>query len=118
MAEKMLGGTRAARAVQTEIANPLPKTGAVCAQWIRCGRPACRCDRGELHGPYHYLFWRERGRLRKRYVRLADVGAVRAELEERARHRWLQRLAKEEWRRIWREQTASLQEYERWLKKP
>lgn len=52
----------------TETWKPLPKNAAVCAQFVRCGRLPCRCDTGRLHGPYWYLFWRERGRLRKRYV--------------------------------------------------
>jgi hypothetical protein len=96
----------------------LPKTGTLCAQMVRCGKPDCRCTRGQPHGPYHYLFWRQRGRLRKRYVRLADVERVRAELRERAEHRWLRRLAQKEWRKLWREQTAGLREYDRWLKRP
>ena len=60
----------------------LPKTAALCAQWVRCGKPGCRCARGELHGPYHYLFRRERGRLVKRYVRCADVAEVSRELAQ------------------------------------
>ena len=57
----------------------LPKTlaGIVCQQWVRCGRTRCRCGRGELHGPYHYRFWREGGRLRKAYVRPAELEQVR-----------------------------------------
>ena len=63
----------------------LPKTipdklpGAVCAQYVRCGKPDCKCARGELHGPYWYRFWREDGcKLHKQYVRKADLEAVRA----------------------------------------
>jgi hypothetical protein len=66
----------------SEFGRTLPKRGALCAQWKRCGRPACRCVGGQFHGPYHYLFWREDGRLRKRYVRQADVDAVRASTAE------------------------------------
>ena len=76
----------------------LPKTGAVCAQWVRCGRLGCRCSDGQLHGPYHYLFWREGRRLRKRYIRKGDAQAIRAaydELREKARAR--RRSAKEAW---------------------
>jgi hypothetical protein len=75
--------------------EPLPKTlpGAVCAQWVRCGRPNCRCARGELHGPYAYHFVRHNGRLRKRYVRQAEADGVRAACEARRRR---QELA--EWR--------------------
>ena len=65
-------------APDTKHQKPLPKKGAVCIQWVRCCQPGCRCARGKLHGPYHYLFWREGGRLRKRYVRLADVAAAKS----------------------------------------
>ena len=44
---------------------------------------------GQLHGPYHYRFWREGGRLRKQYVRMADVAMVRTACDE---HRNAQRL--------------------------
>ena len=114
--EKMLGARSAPPAVRPEVAETVPKAGALCAQWKRCGSAGCRCARGELHGPYWYVFWRERGHLRKRYVRLADVEAVGAELRGRQEFRWLTRLATKEWRRLWREQTASLREYSKWLK--
>ena len=83
--------------------NPLPKTdapddlpGVVLAERKRCGKANCRCRSGEeadLHGPYFYRYWRQGGRLRKAYVPLRRVDAVRAacqrrqerEREERAR---------------------------------
>ena len=62
-----------------EIAESLPKMlpGAVCVQWKRCGKSACRCAAGKEHGPYFYRFFREAGRLRKAYVRKADLDRVR-----------------------------------------
>jgi hypothetical protein len=83
--------------------EPLPKTlpGVVCAQRVRCGKPGCRCADGQGHLAY-YRFWREGGRLRKRYVRRADLTAVRAACEARQRERrelaeawqqWLQLVA-------------------------
>lgn len=34
-------------------------------EMVRCGRATCRrCP----HGPYWYAYWRERGRLRSRYI--------------------------------------------------
>lgn len=65
--------------VPTENAETLPKTlpGVVCAQWRKCGKAGCRCARGDLHGPYFARFWRQGGRLRKAYVRKADVEDVR-----------------------------------------
>jgi hypothetical protein len=67
----------------------LPKTlpGVVCQQWVRCGRPGCRCARGHLHGPYYYYFSRVNGRLRKRYLRPADLELVRAAGQARQEQR-------------------------------
>lgn len=71
------------RQPKTEI--PLPKTppgevlaGAVCAQYKRCGKPNCRCARGQLHGPYFYRFRWRGGRVTKEYVPLPRVEEVRA----------------------------------------
>ncbi len=78
----------------TKQRKTLPKMlpGAVCRQWKRCGKPGCRCAHGALHGPYHYRFWREGGRLRKAYVKSADVPAVRAACDD---YRERQRLFRE-----------------------
>lgn len=95
----------------------LPKTAAVslCVQWKRCGKPNCRCAAGNPHGPYWYLFWREDGRLTKRYVRRDDVAVVRGTLAEHRQRRWLHR---EEHRRslsVWREHVEGVRECERRL---
>lgn len=59
------------------IPNKLP--GTVLPQYVRCGKSGCKCARGELHGPYWYRFWHQDGyKLRKEYVRKADLEAVRA----------------------------------------
>jgi hypothetical protein len=96
--------------VRTKTSETLPKTlpGAVCQQWVRCGRPGCRCARGGLHGPYLYRFWREGGRLRKEYVRRPDVGRVRAQCQARRRAR--QELA--DWHGAWRQMVAQVREVE------
>lgn len=66
------------------IPDKLP--GVVCAQYIRCGKPNCRCARGELHGPFYYRFWRDHnGRQHKVYVRKADLEKVRNACEARQR---------------------------------
>ena len=51
--------------MQTDNAKMLHKMlpGVVCPQWVRCGRPNCRCSKGQPHGPYFYRFWREGGKL-------------------------------------------------------
>jgi hypothetical protein len=58
--------------------------GAICAQFVRCGKAGCKCSRGELHGPYYYRFTREGGRLRKSYVPKSKAGAA---LDEQRKER-------------------------------
>jgi hypothetical protein len=73
---------------------------------VRCGAGGCRCARGELHGPYHYRFWREGGRLRKVYVRPAELDEVRAQCEARRQAR---RELQQAWN-IWRQLLAAVRE--------
>lgn len=68
----------------------LPKTpaeianGGVYLQRVRCGRQTCRCARlGEDHHAFYFLV-RINGKQRKKYVRKADVGAIKS-LVERSR---------------------------------
>jgi hypothetical protein len=84
-----------------ETPEPLPKTlpGAVCAQRVRCGKAGCRCARGQGHLAY-YRFWREGGRLRKCYVRRADLAAVRGACEARRRERRELAEAWQQWRKL------------------
>jgi hypothetical protein len=65
-------------------ATPLPYRFSVCAQYVKCGKSNCKCASGRLHGPYFAAFWKVSGRIRKRYVRLADVKQMR-ELSEQPR---------------------------------
>lgn len=53
--------------------QPLPNYGrvALCKQY--------RAKGGRVYGPYWFAFWREGGRLRKRYVRAGELEAARAE---------------------------------------
>ena len=66
-----------------EIAETFHKTPALVTYRVRCGKPNCRCNNGELHGLYWFLRWREGGKQRRRYVKAADVPAVRAIIERR-----------------------------------
>src|SRR5215211_5722120 len=90
--KRFLTDARSARAV-TEIAKSLYKIPALLTTWTRCGKLNCRCREGHLHGPYHALHWRDGAVQRRRYVRAADVPAVRAILEKRRTERNLHRLA-------------------------
>ena len=58
---------------------PLP--GSLQPELKRCGKPICRCTRGELHGPYWYRRWREGGRQRRAYVKVADLEQVWAAMD-------------------------------------
>jgi hypothetical protein len=69
-----------------EIAETFHKTPALVSYRVRCGKPTCRCANGEGHGPYWYLRWREGAVQRRRYVRHADVPAVRAIIDRRQEH--------------------------------
>jgi hypothetical protein len=97
--------------VQKESPETLPKTmpGVVCVQWVRCGRSNCHCGRGTPHGPYHYRFWRERGRLRKSYVRPADLAQTIARCQAR---RQMQQELKAGWE-TWRQMVILVREAER-----
>jgi hypothetical protein len=62
-----------------------------------------------LHGPYYYHFSRHGGRLRKRYVRPAEVEQVRAACEARRRQR--RELA--DWQARYEQLADTLREVER-----
>jgi hypothetical protein len=96
--------------MQTNNAEMLPKTlpGTVCVQWVRCGRLTCRCATGRLHGPYHYRFWRDAGKLRKAYVRQSELEQIRARCEAR---RQFQRDVQSGWQE-WRQMIAIVREAE------
>ncbi len=74
-------------------AKTLYKTPALVTHRIRCGKRTCHCATGEGHGPYWFLHWREGTVQRRRYVRHADVPAVRTMIERRRRDDSENRLA-------------------------
>jgi hypothetical protein len=49
--------------------QPLPKTATYRQEYVRCGKATCTsCCSGPGHGPYWYAYWRDGGRLHKRYL--------------------------------------------------
>jgi hypothetical protein len=96
----------------TEIAKTLYKIPALLTIWTRCSKPTCRCNTGQLHGPYHALHWRDGTIQRRRYVRAGDVPAVRAILEQRRQARAAERLALGLSLRSWRQLARLVEEYE------
>src|SRR5215207_8752038 len=95
-----------------EIAETLYKIPVLLTTRTRCGKPHCRCNAGWLHGPYHALHWREGTVQRRRYVRAADVPAVRAILQQRRQERCYERLALTRSLRALRELAARVAEVE------
>lgn len=82
----------------------VPLSGYLLAQKIKCGRPNCKCARGDLHGPYFYYVWRL-GRYRhKEYVKSHDLAFVRAGIEQHRRRkaeiRAFNEQAKADWRNL------------------
>lgn len=51
--------------------------GALIVQRRRCGKPGCRCARGELHGPYVFLTIRRSTGRRLLYIPAALATEVR-----------------------------------------
>ncbi len=68
-----------------KVAETCHKIPALLPLWTRCGKPTCRCTTGHLHGPYWVLRWREGATNCRRYVRQAEVDAVRTVIERRRR---------------------------------
>ena len=102
----MVGGPACKPKLPVLLPKMLP--GTVLPQWLRCGRPNCRCAGGPLHGPYYYRFWREGGKLKKSYVRRSELEQVRAAYEARRQARRNLRVA---WG-TWRELLAAVRELE------
>jgi Family of unknown function (DUF6788) len=101
-----------ASAMENEKAESLPKelNGAVVAQMVRCGKPSCKCARGELHGPYFYRFWRTGRRLRKTYVRKSEAAAIKAACDNyRNEQREIRQMILEN-KQQWRDLKALLKE--------
>jgi hypothetical protein len=53
-----------------------------------------------LHGPYFYRFWREGGRLRKKYVKRGELEEVRARCQARRQAHKDLKAGWEAWRRL------------------
>jgi hypothetical protein len=95
-----VGGAAAVQGKTRDSLHKTPLAGVVLPEWVRCGKPNCRCAGGELHGPYFYRFWREGGRLRKEYVKRSELVRVRAQCEARRQFRRELKAAWEQLRRL------------------
>lgn len=50
--------------------------GYITSEMKTCGKPNCKCARGELHGPYYYLRGRFDGEHWRQYVSKKDLPDV------------------------------------------
>lgn len=71
--ERGTPSVRQLRARRARLARQLPDVqetlwGSLQSQSRRCGKQACRCAEGELHGPYVYLSVRAGPRSRLLYI--------------------------------------------------
>lgn len=85
--KRFLGERPASAWSATDIARLCPKIPTLVPTWKTCGKPGCRCARGELHGPYWSLRWHDGPVHRRRHVRPGDLAAVRAEVGRRRAER-------------------------------
>ena len=64
------------------LARLLPMVaGSLVGQYVTCGKPGCRCRRGQKHGPLYYLYWKEQGRSRSLYVPRERVSELRRQIQ-------------------------------------
>lgn len=53
------------RALSSRNYNSIPSSATIRKEYVKCGNPYChRCK----HGPYYYGYWRENGKLKKKYI--------------------------------------------------
>jgi hypothetical protein len=70
-----------------------PMGGTIEGRMIRCGKPNCKCAKGDLHGPYYVRRWREYGKRCSKYVKKGDVSATFQALSEHRRQQKQARMA-------------------------
>jgi hypothetical protein len=93
------------------IFQPLPiLAGSLVKQYVICGKPGCRCQRGKKHGPLFYLYWKEQGRSRSLYVPREKVMEIRRQIQN---YRHLQKELAKRVRRQLRAWQRNLQEEHR-----
>ena len=53
-----------------------PLKGYLEPQMVRCGKPNCKCAKGQLHGPYYLRRWQRGGKRRSKYVKKGELSAT------------------------------------------
>jgi len=60
---------------------PTKMAGYIEPRMIRCGKPNCKCAKGELHGPYYVQRWRSSGHKASKYIKKQDVLTAKLAVE-------------------------------------
>lgn len=64
-----------------------PLEGYLEAQMVRCGKPNCKCAKGELHGPYYIRRWERQGKKCSKYVKKGELSSVILSISARKQQR-------------------------------
>ncbi len=56
--------------------------GSMVKIYRSCGKKGCRCQQGYLHGPAHYISYKEKGRTQMVYIPKALAGEVKKSLAQ------------------------------------
>jgi len=67
--KKMSARLKSQEALSSTNFNSIPSSATIRKEYVKCGNPYCyRCK----HGPYYYGYWKENGKLKKKYIGLYD----------------------------------------------
>ena len=59
--------------LEMEMINALSRKsmlyGSVVEKYIMCGKKGCKCTRGELHGPFYYLTYKEEAKTKMIFLK-------------------------------------------------
>jgi hypothetical protein len=63
--KKMSARLKSQEALSSTNYNSIPSTATIREEYIKCGNPYCsKCE----HGPHYYGYWKENGKLKKKYI--------------------------------------------------
>jgi hypothetical protein len=60
--------------------------GSLYKVYRKCGKPGCRCAKGEMHGPFACLSTRDQGRRKVKHIRQGDEDWVARRAAEYRRY--------------------------------
>jgi hypothetical protein len=87
---------------KTKKSNLTPKMlpGNIERRMVRCGKPNCKCAKGELHGPYYYHQTWSGTEHQRRYITLANVPEVTEACETYRQLQASLRVGREEYKQM------------------